>query len=788
MNAGTNAESHTESGSYMRAYVSSATFIGIISFMYMYMTCQRAPAKNRKPCKPKVTRIFHDSVELGWVPHESDALKNTSYAVYYRSEHDYPGQWNRQDTIYTNIIVKGLSANTTYTFKVCALDKGKNTIIGLESEISDPVTTTNAPLTTEYAPSKPCTSQVTNNSVTLSWGKHQDRTACGEDFTILYRPLDERSREYWKELRVYTKLNSAVIDGLKPETRYVFKVRSESGEKCAESDVSDPVLTSTSAENELQVIKTPAESLRRHSPLIYTGHSHPDIYCPISARMEGEIQTCTVTSRVDPHESDSEIETSMNERVLMLVGATGAGKSSLINGISNYIMGVRWSDTFRFKVVTDENRASQAHSQTSKITVYSFQGSKLPYTLRVIDTPGFGDTRGINRDRSIVEQIKSLFSQGTSNSIDQIHGIGFVMQASAARLTPTQKYIFDSVLAVFGRDIISNIFILITFADNQEPPVLSAIKEAEIPYQRNFSFNNSALYANHADNGINEMFWNLGEKNFDLFFTELEKVEARSLQLTRETLNERQRLEAVIESLKLQIQVGLSKMNVLRQKQRILRKQEAEILQKKHFTYELTVTKQRQINLPDNVGVTNCLQCNFTCHYPCPIAKDEEKHRCKAMDGRGPDSTCCTVCPGNCPWSQHINAPYRYELYYEVETHTSDDLKMSLSEAIEGKNQIEAMIADIEQELDLLQGTIVGMVGEAKRSLERLQKIALKPNPLSETEYIDLLIKAEKSEKSPGYTERIKAFEIIKTIVKQQGAVSDASKTDSTWWKMVMEK
>ena len=678
---------------------------------------RRAPSEMNKPGKPRVLRIFQDSIELTWTPPKHNGSKITSYTVLYHSEFDPTDQWNRQDVSNTRVRIEGLLANTRYKFKVCAECKGA---MGSESEITELVTITEP--------------------------------------NIIDKPIT-----------TYTPINAS--DPVMTET--------------SASNVSDRVTTETCTESSMQNQKSLAESLREHSQRIYSGTLHPDIYNPVSKRLEGDVTKCIIA---DPNKSVDEFKTTINERILMLVGATGAGKSTLINGIVNYIMGVNWDDDFRFKVITDEGGNSQAHSQTTKITTYSFHGSHCPYTLTVIDTPGFGDTRGIENDKAIVEQVKTLFSVGGSNSVDQIHGVGFVVQASSARLTPTQKYIFDSVLSVFGRDIVSNIYLLITFADGQEPPVLSAIKEANISYQRDFQFNNSALFADHIASTFNKMFWDLGRKNFELFFTEFEKAEARSLQLTRENLNERQQLEAVVEGLKMQIRVGLTKIDALRQEQRILRKREAEILQNEHFTYELTITKQRQVKLSKDVSVTNCLQCNFTCHYPCPIPKDDEKYQCKTMDGGGPDSAHCTVCPGNCHWSQHVNAPYRFELYYEVETHTSDDLKKNLSEAIEGKNQIEAMIANIEKELDMLQEAIVGKVREVKRSLERLQEIALKPNPLSEIEYIDLLIKAEKSEKSLGFTERIEAFEIIKDIVKQHSVVPGRQKTDNIWWRNVMTR
>ena len=140
------------------------------------------------------------------------------------------------------------------------------------------------------------------------------------------------------------------------------------------------------------------------------------------------------------------------EKVLMVLGATGAGKSTLINGMVNYIMGVEWKDNFRFKLVTEEVK-SQAHSQTSTITAYTIhhmEGSRVPYTLTIIDTPGFGDTAGLKRDNLITEQIKEFFALKGRNGISHLDGIGFVTQSALARLTHTQQYIFDSILAILA--------------------------------------------------------------------------------------------------------------------------------------------------------------------------------------------------------------------------------------------------------------------------------------------------------------------------------------------------
>ena len=113
-------------------------------------------------------------------------------------------------------------------------------------------------------------------------------------------------------------------------------------------------------------------------------------------------------------------------------------------------------------------------------TIYYMPGMAVKYSLTIVDTPGFGDTSGIERDKEITRQIKEFFSmESEKGGIDRIDGIGFVAQASLARLTHTQRYVFDSILSTFGKDIADNIFMMLTFADAKKPPVVEAIKAAK---------------------------------------------------------------------------------------------------------------------------------------------------------------------------------------------------------------------------------------------------------------------------------------------------------------------
>ena len=99
-----------------------------------------------------------------------------------------------------------------------------------------------------------------------------------------------------------------------------------------------------------------------------------------------------------------------------------------------------------------------------------------------------------------------------------------------SRLTATQRYIIDSVLSIFGKDVMPNMRLLVTFADNADPPVVEACLAAQFPVTSEsagitFSkFNSSVLYASNEKHGeddicFDELFWDMGQENFYKFST-----------------------------------------------------------------------------------------------------------------------------------------------------------------------------------------------------------------------------------------------------------------------------
>ncbi|XP_075444370.1 uncharacterized protein LOC142487992 isoform X2 [Ascaphus truei] len=462
-------------------------------------------------------------------------------------------------------------------------------------------------------------------------------------------------------------------------------------------------------------------------------------------------------------------------KVILLIGATGAGKTTLINGMANYILGVEWKDDFRFKLVHEVTNQSEAHSQTSVVTAYKMNhgsGYQIPYSLTLIDTPGFGDTRGIAQDKKVTEAIHGFFTG--DRGIDQIDTVCFVVQASLARLTHTQKYIFNSVFSIFGKDIKDNILFLINFCDGERPPILEAIKTADIPCALDskgdpihFKFNNSALFATNQEINMsfNEMFWDMGSNSMKTFFRSLSTIETKSLSLTKEVLKERKQLEITLQALQPQIKAGLLKLEEIRKTQSALQQHKDNMAANKNFEYEIEVTVPVKEDITGHF-ITNCQQCHFTCHYPCGIPNDNDKSYCAAMCGG-----ICTACPGKCVWSVHYNQKYRWDYVQKKDKRTYENLKRNYEKASGKVMTAEKIYQELEKDYDTVRDTVLLLINDSSQSLKRLREIALRPNPLSATEHIELMIQAEEQEAKPGYQERIRSLREVREQAELIGKI-----------------
>ncbi|KAL3855663.1 hypothetical protein ACJMK2_014870 [Sinanodonta woodiana] len=472
---------------------------------------------------------------------------------------------------------------------------------------------------------------------------------------------------------------------------------------------------------------------------------------------------------------------SFREKTVMVVGGTGAGKSTMINSVVNHILGIQWEDNVRLTVIDltqdeMENSRDESNSQTKWITCYIIpeDESKLDYTLNIIDTPGFGDTRGIDGDRELVDHLRMFFNSSGEQGIKVLDAVWFVAKSSDTRLTHSERYVFDSILSIFGKDIGKSIFVLATFADNKNPPVLNTLNKANVPFQNAFAFNNSALFENQEDHEMNacgQHYWKRNTESFRQLFEELGKTERHSIQLSAEVLKIRKQLETTIQGMHMHIHDGLTKMDTIKQETNIVKNHAIQVSANKDFEYEVIEYTVEKIPLKETgTFVTNCTTCNSTCHYPCRIPRTEDKADCSAMyNGK------CTVCINKCVWNQHYNSEWRFETNSIKIKKTYDEIKKRYVDETKELKTHQEVLESMIQGYKETERNVSDSIKRARESLNRLKMIALKEDPLSHVDYIDMLIKCEQREKKPRFLERVDMLEVIKQQAQCLANLSDGN-------------
>ncbi|KAK7884344.1 hypothetical protein WMY93_027467 [Mugilogobius chulae] len=335
-----------------------------------------------------------------------------------------------------------------------------------------------------------------------------------------------RGEEEW-HLQCEPGAGAVTICSLTPNTQYYFRVRAETGVGLGPAaQVRECVQTSPDAQSS----RRHAEELQKLCQPIEDNQFLRILKVPLN-KDELNISGCSCFT----YGQESEVKNC----TLLVLGAKGVGKSTLINSMINYIFDVQWTDSYRFKLVQEDQVKSLSQSQTSEVTVYKINhqdGFKIPFSLTIIDTPSTGDSGGFRNNGRIMEQIRGLFSK--SSGLKEINTVCLVVQASALRVTNSQRNVLESVASIFGRDVSENICIVVTFADGQQPPIIKAIKDSSLSCPKtkehqpaHYKVNNSALFTpNQTPTAeFDEMFWNMGNASLKRFFDDLDQTKSKKL-------------------------------------------------------------------------------------------------------------------------------------------------------------------------------------------------------------------------------------------------------------------
>ena len=676
-------------------------------------------------------------IRLKWTAEETDK----GFLLQYRNVNSSDECWKSISQSSNEITIDFLQPDEGYLFRVARLTQGGRSPFGpISSEITiDPVYQRPTELRCPF---------MTDTAITISWNhtvtEEEDKSFQLNGFMIYCWETGNRESTLIQRL---TSEKSIKLEPLTVDRSYSIQVRVVYADSTGSNFFSSPAILQART---LQVPERAAHIVRRVSPKSSEKFGIVTFSLPLRKVHDNKVHG--VGHYVFGEKSVLAIAGKHRKRTILMVGATGSGKSTLINALANYMLGVEWNDDFRFKLIDEPDTKSQAHSQTDLVTtydLYEMKGSRLGYSLTVVDTPGFGDTEGLEKDNKIMERIESYFK--CKHGIQQLEAVCLVVRSSLSRLTPTEKYIFDSILSIFGQDIKDNIRLMVSFSDNSEPAVLEAIKKAKIPCSIDpatggtlyYKFNSAVFYESNKNddetNKVNHTYFNMTVKAFKKFFYDLGQMETKSLTLTREVLEERKRLDFLLEGHCTKTEIKLTQVDELETIKKVLIENQDQMEANKNFEFEVEFLVPKETDISGTGQfTTNCQTCRITCHFPCRQASDERKHICSVMDSSG----TCMIC--KCPWNVHFNQKYRYDMVKEKVKRSSDAIRKQYQGAANEILTNAQLLENLEKKVKEQEEQLLELTKATYQHIQRLNQIALRPHISSTSDYIDLLMEAEK--------------------------------------------
>ena len=595
-------------------------------------------------------------------------------------------------------------------------------------------------------------STITANEISIKWGvcqganKYVITATQGEEKLLFYKK--ERDTSALFQFQITNNFHE--FTDLVTNTIYTFQVTALS-DRFGASQPSEELIIRTVklpsiAHRMFEAAKTPGNEvgrIRKDNNLVLNGVT--TLTRTISPGPRGEkefecVQFVDVAPGFNSKEPFGKLEDSL---VFVLTGETGSGKSTHINAMVNYLYGVELDDDFRILLVDDSGKKATG-SVTQHITVYKLRFFKEMTTSRksilLVDSPGFGDTRGPKADTFITNAFAMLFQE-----LPHLNCVGLVQNATTERLTDRGKAVITNMLELFSKEIKDNLVPVCTFADSGRPLCIDGLKEDNVPFSRFVKVQNALFssVSNKSGDGQvrahaeTEMYWNLAVNGIKALFDCAEDMILRPLDPSKDVLKKRQHLQETLHLLSGALSKNAAQVtNIINQINALVEVLGSVPTEKVKV---MTPYTKREDFKTSGTYVTLCSKCNNTCHIPCVIPDDKDKAGCAAIN-----NGYCNVCPGNCHWKVHHNASYKWVTGETEEEIVPQDLidrwagkqgsaESAILESINGKGGLRDEQTRVNE-----------MMQKMVKIQDELREQALRNNPGALLVYINGLIEAEK--------------------------------------------
>lgn len=301
-------------------------------------------------------------------------------------------------------------------------------------------------------------------------------------------------------------------------------------------------------------------------------------------------------------------------RCILLMGETGAGRTTFINAVINYLFGVRFEDSFRLQVKEDtEETHMETESQTDLITAYVInhkEGMKHEYNYVFIDTPGLADTCGAQQQQDTRCRLKAFL---TSNfGVNELSCVGLVAKASTDKNLDTEKAVLKEITSLLG-DTVPDITHIIATHVVDKGMLDAVVKNVGVSFRSEFDNGllftpaTSNTYSKGQDSNLSSR-WDMSHQ-YETFFKALGNAPTVNLQILRETKS----FDKCKKNLKAEIEKIATLVRAMDVNRKMHTKYELQKAKNEGWMQEETVEKKITVNVQEGLHALNCNSCQQTC-------------------------------------------------------------------------------------------------------------------------------------------------------------------------------
>jgi len=434
---------------------------------------------------------------------------------------------------------------------------------------------------------------------------------------------------------------------------------------------------------------------------------------------------------------------------VLVIGATGAGKSSLINLF--YIWSQEWElqDFTRDKRVLiktkyldgdgsgERNVQNQGESQTFTANLYNFDLKNpekgLHFSLSFLDTPGIGDTKGLDQDEENFDVILESV-QKTSD----LNAILLVMNGSDPKISTRLKYIMTKLQGMIPDTLADNLVALLTNVDLKPNLDINQVLDFKLDKSRIFYYNNQ-LFQLSPDDFEDHNILRRAEQSFrdsiNTLSEMLNLISSRSLKPTtsfmkikesRDTLKKElvkcNDAEAKIYKKKTELQDLGSQVAAGNLKIGDLQKQLNQVTNEEIFE-----------EVPTSYHNTTCLTCKNCCHEHCGLQETTQQgssyfRSCFAFGSQ----SNCLQCKHE--FTSHVHLRHKYVKRIKQVPKVDPQVQQALLNAQKNTDSINAASNAIDAELKKLDAELEKHHDKIQQVVEEMRKVCSRFDYMKEIE------------------------------------------------------